>query len=312
VNVNAAPTEDTSNLATPGQINITAHSILLDNEGKINARSRSGRGGNITLELQDLLLMRRESQISASAGTSNAPGDGGNITINAPNGFVVAAPLENNDITANAFSGSGGNINIKANSIFGFVRQTRADLETLLQTQDPEKLKPSRLDTSDITAFSEQNRSLSGTVEINTADVDPSKGLIELPINLVDVSQQISTDCNPGGKLASGSFIATGRGGIAPSPREPLMSNDAVPADWLKLGSERENRAGDVQNRVVIQQQRHAEDTPQKAEFVNSPTEIVEAQGWVIDTNGNVVLVAQAPTVTPHSPSLASPSCAVK
>ncbi|AFZ23095.1 filamentous hemagglutinin family N-terminal domain protein [Cylindrospermum stagnale PCC 7417] len=311
VGVAANDLKTTSNLATPGQINVTARSILLDNGGVLQAGSSSGPGGNITLQVQDLLLMRRESQISASAGAANAPGNGGNITINAPNGFVVAAPLENNDITANAFSGSGGKITIDTQKIFGFVLRTGEELERLLKPKEPKKLDSSGLPTNDITVFSQENRSLSGTIEINTADVDPSKGLIELPINLVDVSQQIATDCNPGGKLGKGSFIATGRGGIAPSPREPLMSNDVVRADWLKLGSERENRAGDVQNRVVIQQQRHAEDNTQKAEFANSPTAIVEAQGWVIDTNGNVVLVAQAPTVTPHSPSLASPSCAV-
>jgi large exoprotein involved in heme utilization and adhesion len=30
-------------------------------------------------------------------------------------------------------------------------------------------------------------------------------------------------------------------------------------------------------------------------------TLIVEAQGWVIDKNGKVILTANAPTVTPHS-----------
>jgi large exoprotein involved in heme utilization and adhesion len=35
----------------------------------------------------------------------------------------------------------------------------------------------------------------------------------------------------------------------------------------------------------------------------------LEAQGWVIDANGNVVLVAQVPTTTPHDFSLTSNSC---
>ncbi|GAB1542641.1 hypothetical protein NUACC21_53150 [Scytonema sp. NUACC21] len=42
---------------------------------------------------------------------------------------------------------------------------------------------------------------------------------------------------------------------------------------------------------------------------VNSPTEIVEAQGWITDTDGNVVLVATAPT-PPHSPLFKPTSCA--
>src|SRR3712207_8808007 len=40
----------------------------------------------------------------------SAGGDGGNININAD--FVVAVPKEDSDITANAFNGRGGNINI--------------------------------------------------------------------------------------------------------------------------------------------------------------------------------------------------------
>ena len=282
----------------------------MDNQGIINATSESGRGGNITLKVEDLLLMRRGSQISASAGTAGAGGDGGNITINAPNGFVVAAPLENNDITANAYSGSGGNIKIETLSIFGFVPRTGEELERLLKPDDPTKLDSSKLDTNDITAFSQQNRSLSGTIQINSPDVDPSKGLVELPVNVVDAQEQIAANCNPGGKLARGSFKATGRGGIASSPTEPLMSNDAVAADWLKLPSEGENRAADFQN-GVIQEQGNTEVNAQKSDFVNSSTEIVEAQGWVIDNDGNVVLVAQAPTVTPHSPSPTSTSCGV-
>jgi large exoprotein involved in heme utilization and adhesion len=33
----------------------------------------------------------------------------------------------------------------------------------------------------------------------------------------------------------------------------------------------------------------------------SAPAQLVEAQGWVINTNGHVVLTAKAPTVTPHS-----------
>ncbi|NMG11619.1 hypothetical protein DP117_34095 [Brasilonema sp. UFV-L1] len=39
----------------------------------------------------------------------------------------------------------------------------------------------------------------------------------------------------------------------------------------------------------------------QNYNFVNTPAgEIVEAQGWVVDANGDVILVAHLPAVTPH------------
>ncbi|MEH2172734.1 two-partner secretion domain-containing protein [Nostoc sp.] len=295
--------EDVTSSGKAGDLNITARSILLDNQGQITSDSDSGQGGNISLHLRDLLLMRRESKITTNA---KGNGDGGNITINAPNGFLVASPLGNNDITANGFSGSGGKITITAKNLFGFVPRTGADVEKL----DPEEKDPNNLQTNDITAFSQQNPSLNGTVQINSPDADPSKGLVELPVNLVDASRQIVASCSSGGKIARNSFITTGRGGLVADPTEPLIADDAVLADWITLPPESHNRAGGIQKRAVVQAQRHTEQKSQKVNFVNEPTQIVEAQGWVIDANGNVVLVAQVPTATPHNSSLTSKSCA--
>ncbi len=296
---------DPNKLGKAGDLNITARSILLDNKAKLTAENESGRGGNITLLVPDLLLMRRESEITTNAGTIGLSGDGGNITIKAPNGFIVAAPLENSDITANAFSGSGGKIAITAKNIFGFAPRTRAEVERL----DAKEINANNLPTSDITAFSQQNPLLSGTVQINSPDVDPSKGLVQLPVNLVDASQQIVAGCNTGGKIARSSFIATGRGGLVPDPTEPLIADDAVLADWITLEPESKNRAGAIQKRVVVHKQRNTEKKLQKVNSVNEPTQIVEAQGWVIDANGNVVLVTQVPTASPHNSSLVATSC---
>ncbi|MBD2450886.1 filamentous hemagglutinin N-terminal domain-containing protein [Nostoc sp. FACHB-152] len=289
---------NTSGSGTPGVINISANSISLDNQATITSITKSGRGGDISLQARDALSLRRNSQISTNAGTANAPGNGGNITINAPNGFLVATSQENNDITANAFSGAGGKITINAKSIFGFVQRDRSELISLLGTEDPAQLNPNKLPTNDITAFSQQNPSLNGIIEINTPDADPSKGLLELPTDPVDASRQIATGCRPGGKLNQGSLVATGRGGIATSPIEPLM-NDAVLAGWINLDSD---------SATSVKPQHHA--NTQKIDYVNKVTQVIPAEGWVIDGKGNVTLVAQAPTVTPHSPVLNAAACA--
>ncbi|PHM09867.1 two-partner secretion domain-containing protein [Nostoc sp. 'Peltigera malacea cyanobiont' DB3992] len=300
---NAVYLGDASNPGTPGALNVTARSILLD-EGTFTSNSQSNRGGDIGLQVGDLLLMRRNSQISTNAGGDKT---GGNITINAPNGFLVATPFGNNDITANGFSGSGGKITITAKNIFGFVPRTGADVERLDPTGET---NPKNLETSDITAFSQQNPSLNGTVQINSPDADPSKGLVELPVNLVDASQQIAASCSSGGKIARNSFITTGRGGLVADPTEPLIADDAVLADWIAIPPENQNRASGIQKIAVAQAQRHTEEKSQKVNFVNEPTQIVEAQGWVMDANGNVVLVAQVPTESPHNSSLTATSCA--
>ncbi|MBD2297454.1 filamentous hemagglutinin N-terminal domain-containing protein [Nostoc sp. FACHB-190] len=288
-----------SNLGPAGAINVKANSILLDNRGQLSTNSQTGGGGNITLQVRDVLLLRRNSQISTNAGTANAPGNGGNITINAPNGFIVATPQGNNDITANAFSGAGGRIIINANNIFGFVPRTRAELIQLLGTEDSRQLNPNRLPTSDITAFSQQNPSLNGTIQINTPDVDPSRGLLELPAEPFDASRQIATYCKPGGKFKRGSLIATGKGGIAPSPTDPLM-DDSVLVNWITLDGESENSVSYTPHHI----------SKRELDSVTLETQIVPAQGWVQDGKGNVTLVAQAPTVTPHSPLLNSVACA--
>ena len=298
---------DPNNLGKAGDLNITARSILLDNKGKLTSETESGRGGNITLQVRDLLLMRRESKITTNAGTTGLGGDGGNITIKAPNGFLVAAPLGNSDITANAFSGSGGKITITAKDIFGFVPRTGAEVEKLDPTG---KKNPNNLPTNDITAFSQQNPSLNGTVQINSPDADPSRGLVELPVNLVDASQQIVADCNSGAKIARSSFIRTGRGGLIADPTQPLIADDAVLADWITLSPESQNHVDGIQKRAVVQAQRNTEKKSQKVNSVNESIQIVEAQGWVIDGNGNVVLVAQVPTATPHNSWLNTAFCA--
>ncbi|MEH2013173.1 two-partner secretion domain-containing protein [Nostoc sp.] len=281
----------TPNLGSAGDLTVSANSILLDNRGKLTSNSESGGGGNITLQVRDLLGlgMRRNSQITTNAGGN---GNGGNITIKVPNGFIFAVPSENSDISANAVGGNGGKVTIDALSVIG--------------TQYREK--PTNY--SDITASSEFG--LNGKVQINSPDADPSRGLVELPVNLVDASKQIVADCNSGGKIARSSFIRTGRGGLIADPTQPLIADDAVLADWITLSPESQNHANGIPKRAVVLAHRNIEKKSQKVNSVNEPTQIVEAQGWVIDANGNVVLVDQVPTATPHNSWLNTASCAAK
>ncbi|WP_414751870.1 filamentous hemagglutinin N-terminal domain-containing protein [Anabaena sp. CCY 9910] len=288
---------DNSNLGSAGELNITARSIVLDNQGKLLSNSELGQGGNIDIQVQNTLLMRRNSQISTNAGITSGRGDGGNIIINAPNGFIIGTPNENSDITANAFSGSGGKITINTNSVLGFVPRNRAELVKLLATENPEKLDPNKLPSSDITAFSQENPSFNGIVQINTPDADPSKGLIELPRNIIDTSEKIVASCHPSRISQRSSFVSTGRGGIASSPTDTLI-DDAVLVGWAALPTQIESSADSIP-------EQHA----QQGNLNVSP-QILEAQGWQIDRDGNIVLVAQASTVNPHTSILHSSACA--
>ncbi|MDZ8139401.1 MAG: filamentous hemagglutinin N-terminal domain-containing protein [Nostoc sp. DedQUE04] len=265
---------------TAGDIGVTASLIFLNNKGSIQATTASGNGGSIYLNVRDLLLLRRDSQISTTAGTTQGGGDGGNIIINnLPNyrGFVVAVPNENSDITANAFEGSGGKVIVNSTGIFGLQPRSRQELEQQLQTTDPKKLNPNQLPTSDITAISQTNPSLNGEINLNTPDTDPSRGLIQLPSNLIDASRQIAQGCTPKRGQNASRFIATGRGGLPQSPNEPLQGR-AVITGWVDLPSQATAIADNLST----------------ATMTKSSNPIVEAQGWIVDGNGDIMLVAQS------------------
>ncbi|MCC5606528.1 filamentous hemagglutinin N-terminal domain-containing protein [Nostoc sp. CHAB 5834] len=285
---NADITVSSQGTKKAGDLEITARSIKLDNQGKLIGQANSGDGGNITLNLQDLLSLRRNSEISTSAGTSGAGGNGGNITINVPDGFIVTTPNENSDITANAFSGSGGKVTIKATNIFGIAPLTSEDLKKLRPTDS----NPRELQTNDITAISQTRPDLSGIVDINTLNVDPNRGLINLPA--VPVDTKVAQACQARIAQNQSSFTITGRGGLPPNPRTEPLSPDAVQLDWVTLNSKGENRVNtNVSNQANS----------------SIPAPIVEAQGWVINAKGEVVLTADAPAALPHSSWLTSASC---
>jgi large exoprotein involved in heme utilization and adhesion len=283
---NAQVTVSSEGPGEAGNLEVQARNINLD-QGQLRAETRSGNGGNIQLGVQNLLLMRNNSQISSTAGIVGAGGDSGNITISSS--FLLAPPDQNSDITANAFSGSGGRVDITAQSVFGLEPRSRQELQTLLEPDEP--LDPTRLPSNDITAISQTNPDLSGIVTFNVPDVDPDQGLVELPQEVVDASNQIASSCAAGGE---NQFTVTGRGGLPPSPMDPL-SADSVLTSWATLDPEDENRSG------------AALDTNPTREIAS--TQIVEATGWVIDNKGEVVLTDTALSATLDIPWLPKSDC---
>lgn len=266
-----------------GNIVLEGGSLILD-RGLITAETLSSAGGNITLRINDVIVLLNNSLISTTAGTALAGGDGGNIDITTT--YLVAQPNGNSDITANAFSGAGGSVLITAQGIFGLTPRSRAELEALLGTSDPALLDPGRLSTSDITAISRGNPDLQGQVIIQSPDVDPSQGTVPLPDNVVDASRLIAQGCSSGGAVAQeiGSLVVTGRGGLPPSPTDSLGSSQVL-VDWA-TGS-----GGDA--------------PPATTARSSSPTQLVEVQSLVAGADGQVVLVAQA-----SPPQLPALTCA--
>jgi filamentous hemagglutinin family protein len=77
----AQVTVTNSGTGEAGNLTVTGGTFFLDQAGQLTASTVNGNGGNMTLQLQNGVIMRNGSVISATAGGT---GDGGNITINAP------------------------------------------------------------------------------------------------------------------------------------------------------------------------------------------------------------------------------------
>jgi large exoprotein involved in heme utilization and adhesion len=259
------------NLAPPGtgpagNLQIQAGTIRLNNQGVITAAAAGGDKGNISLESQDI-QMRRGSAITTNATGASA---GGNITINTDT--LVA--LENSDITANATNSRGGRVIVNAQGIFGT------------------EFRPQLTPESDITATG-PSPELSGTVQINTPDVDPSSGLVELPTTVVDVEGLVARNfC--AAKQAGSSFRVTGRGGLPASPNDPL-TDEVLAVEWSRPGGEAKARGVSPLPLTDNEQRRNRV--------------IQQAQGWIVAADGTVMLTDEAPTASPQSPAFTHPGC---
>ncbi|NUN66423.1 filamentous hemagglutinin N-terminal domain-containing protein [Pseudanabaena biceps] len=254
-----------------GNITIFADTLSLLNGSSINATTASTNGGNINLNVPSILLLRDRSQISTTAGTNQSGGNGGNININA--GFIVGVREEDSNIFANAFTGNGGNINITTKGIYG--------LEFRFQ--------PTAF--SDITASSQFG--LQGNVIVTPPEIDPSRGLMTLSVNLIDLSKQVSQSCAIGGKLSSkeNSFTVSGRGGLPQSPMEPISSAQPLVELTELLPSNPSQTSNLETNHEVVKK---------------VPKSIVEANTIARNSQGRLRLIASS---NPLSPAIAQPSC---
>ncbi|MBD2295779.1 filamentous hemagglutinin N-terminal domain-containing protein [Anabaena sphaerica FACHB-251] len=286
-----------------GSLSLKADSILMENFATITGNSRSNTTGlnqeqaSINLNSQ-ALIMRNGSKITTNATGNNIIG--GNITINT----AVLAALENSDITANSTDFRGGQVKITAQGIFG--------------TQFRDQVTPE----SDITATG-ASAEFSGTVEINQLSADPNQGSINLSTSVIDTDNQVAQRCGAGSKFANqeNKFTIIGRGGLPSNPNDLLTGITAL-VDLVELVPEARTEESKLyqlfsqdsyfHHAALVPSHESNKDMQPVSVTSNLPTEIVEAQGWVVDVKGQVHLVAQAANVLPHSPILAETACSTR
>ena len=263
-----------SNKGVAGNLDITANSLLLNN-GTLFAETANSNidasAGSIILNISDLIQLKNESLISAKA---LLEANGGNITINEnrndnpnDNPFLIAFPatgLNGSDIIANAPKGQGGKITINALSIFGIEERPAIDGNR----------------TNDIDASGGTD---SGEVTINTSNDFLEREPNSLPTE--PGKAQFDQRCQPGNSTGA-RLINTGRGGLPPRPGE--LSNNTL---WEDI--RRPTPRGRYRSRTALVK------PPLKSPTTPKPKRIIEAQGIMIDADGNIFLTAYPTTVTP-------------
>ncbi len=284
----------TTGTGSAGSMTINSGGLVVQNGGVISVSNTSpnATAGNLNINAPffqvqnggqvlantaggqgNMFIQSRNMQLIGNGSiATNATGsfNGGNISINT----ATLVLLTGSSITANAQKGFGGNVNITATGIF-VSRDSR------------------------ITATSELGAQFDGTVELKTPDVDPSKGLVSLPADVTDLSKMVEQGCS--NRQSAGSFVVSGRGGLPPNPGD-VLSELPVLSD---LGVNSSNTQTDRRSPSTSTNS----ELPPVAIAPTSPDSLVEAQGWVTNATGEVVLLADARNGVAQSPGFATATC---
>jgi filamentous hemagglutinin family protein len=260
-----------------GNLRIFTDRLILRDKGRVSIRAQgTGNAGNLEV-FANSILMDNEGGLEGTSET----GVGGNFTVRSRSLIM----RRNSFISATAGDlggkGNGGNIiiytdtlaalensDITANSIASLGGKVEITAQAIFGAQVQQRFTPQ----SDITATG-GTPALSGTVQINTPNFDPAATIVQLPENFADPSNQIVAGCAAD---RGNRFVVTGRGGLPTDPSQTLRGR-TVWRDIRPLSSVSHS---------------HSTQTRQPTTD-NQP--IIEATGWVINANGQVELVANAP-----------------
>ncbi len=278
-------------VGTAGNLSIKTGQLLIRDGAEVSVSSLgTGDAGNLQVQAHTISL-DNGGQLTA---TSEAGKGGGNITLQALDSLLLRGGSEIS--TSAKGKGNGGDITIRTDLLTALGNSKITANATGAGNGGNVRIKTKGLflsPNSEISATSE--RGVDGVVEIDRLENDPEGALLTLPAEPVNISGLIAQGCSSGGgSMARGSkFVVTGRGGLPPTPKEAFRGDVAL-AD---LGKPIEIEA--TQAKVIAPtNQKPPESTP-----------LVEAQGWVIGSKGEVILTASAPDLTPSIPWMKSNSC---
>ncbi|MEO1673124.1 MAG: hypothetical protein AAFR77_20490, partial [Cyanobacteria bacterium J06631_2] len=206
-----------SGKASAGELKIVADSVSLSDEAQLSGTTISGQGGNIDLEVRDLLQLENRSLINTDA---IAEGNGGNINIEAD--FVIAR--SQSVIAANAKQeGKGGSISITAKDVFL---------------------------SADSSISADSALGIDGTVKVETLVETERNNLARLPQPVIQADSRIVRSCS-NQENRHGTFAYTGRGGLPHNPFVDSQAGNILIADLDGINNSASNEQFFVQNKTL-------------------------------------------------------------
>jgi len=258
-------------LGNPGQIDITATSILFGNASTINAVTQSNADATINIQITENGTVQFEGFNSEISAEALQVGQAGVVNISSPSFFTVLTDLENNnDIVANAERGAGGRVEIGA------------DGQAIALTFNNSDKSARRTPQSDITAESVFGEG--GEVEAETTAPE-----LELPtLTLIDPRELIAPSCRATAERSS--FVISGKGGLPPGPDEPIYP--AFPARWIELLEDSDSTNASSKMRSPVRPRSSGTNNNHMVDSHVVNHHVMDAQAFQRDAQGQVHLIA--------------------
>ena len=252
-----------------GKLTVATNQLIVRGGGQLLVRGEGAfPAGTLTINADTILLIN-QARLSAETET----GDQGDIVLQTQDLLLRDSSLITTEATGEA---TGGDITISADGSLILLDDSaivaRAEGgpggNIRITTQGLFQSPASQIDAS-------SQLGIDGIVDITTPDLDPAQGTVDLPETLVN--PQLDQRCQVGGDASTSRFVSTGRGGLPPSPEGPLSSSDSIWEDVHPPAPQAESTA-----------------TSNAAAGALGSEPIVEAQGWRLNQQGQVVLAAMA------------------
>ena len=255
-----------------GRIRIATGKLSVQDQAVVSVNSQqSGNAGNLEVASSSIQLGNQGSLTATSA-----TGQGGNIKLQADN--LLSLRHGSNISAFSNGSGNEGNIEINSNLLVAMEKSSiianafaGAGANINIRSQGIFFSPDSR-----VTASGTIN--IEGQTDVNTT--------ADLPQAVLQDQNLITQGC---AATSKNNLIVTGKSGLPLNPAEILMGGRVL---------------ADLGNDIPRQQPTQSSLQPRNnspASNENQKRSLVQAQGWIINKDDQVVLTAQVPVITPHN-----------